>query len=381
MRHFCNLLQHCGEGTIDDPASPPHYYVQEWNGSAAASKDAFCGNTSLHGKGTVIMVVLQLGVGTSPKPTGPDPRLVRHHQQAAGKEVEDARLHVCLDPAAGLDEEMAPSSPAEPEEKAGTLHTKGDGVPISDRDSKPALTDPAVDPRTPLPKKYEERNNGSSQKASLPSMIYGKRGDAHLQNRLHNEVSAPSWSRLVQNQSADLKPSTRTKDVTSTDGTPKQSATPLPAKPPHQAYALISWFDGTGSTYTTVVDTIGHHPTFFIAAEMVPTTRYIVADKHGLDPRSSVWRKNKHQVPSRYAADVWELIEDAGKGLRQAIALFPNVTKYVFVHGSPCPDLTVHSAYWGTLGITGSRSVHVFAIVAALIIIKTFDHRLKSGSR
>ncbi len=52
--------------------------------------------------------------------------------------------------------------------------------------------------------------------------------------------------------------------------------------------------------------------------------------------------------------------------------MFPNVTKYAFVNGSPCQDLTIHSANGGTLGITGSRSVHFFAIVAALIILKTF---------
>ncbi len=71
---------------------------------------------------------------------------------------------------------------------------------------------------------------------------------------------------------------------------------------------------------------MGYHPTFFIAAESITPTRLIIADKHGLDPRPPVWRKNKHQVPSRYdVEDVWSLIEHSGKGLRQAIAMFPNV--------------------------------------------------------
>ncbi len=92
-------------------------------------------------------------------------------------------------------------------------------------------------------------------------------------------------------------------------------------------YALISRFDGTGSTYTTVTDIVGYHPTYLIAAETVTPTRLIVADKHGLDPRPTVWRKNKHQVPSRFVEDVWTLIEHSGKGLRQAIAMFPHVKK------------------------------------------------------
>ncbi len=60
------------------------------------------------------------------------------------------------------------------------------------------------------------------------------------------------------------------------------------------------------------------------------------------------------------------------KLLHQTFAMFAKVTKYVLVNCSPCQDLTMHNAEGGTLGITGSRSVHFFAIVAALIIIKTF---------
>ncbi len=78
-----------------------------------------------------------------------------------------------------------------------------------------------------------------------------------------------------------------------------------------------------------------------------------------------------YQVPSRYVEDVWELVDEAGKGLRQTFAMFPTAKKYIFVNGSPCQDLTIHSAFGGTLGITGTRSAHFFAIVAVIILIKT----------
>ncbi len=69
---------------------------------------------------------------------------------------------------------------------------------------------------------------------------------------------------------------------------------------------------------------------------------------------------------------MWSLIEHSGQGLRQAIAMFSNVRKSMFVNGSPCQDLTIHNAYGGNLGMTGNRSVHFFAIVAAIIILRTF---------
>ncbi len=47
--------------------------------------------------------------------------------------------------------------------------------------------------------------------------------------------------------------------------------------------------------------------------------------------------------------------------------------KLIFVNGSPCQDLTIHNAYGGSLGTTGTRSVHFVAIVAAIILLRRFS--------
>ncbi len=69
-------------------------------------------------------------------------------------------------------------------------------------------------------------------------------------------------------------------------------------------YDLFSWFDGADSTHTTVTDIVGYDQAYFIAAKTVTATGLILTDKHGFDPGPSVWRKNKHHVPSRYVEDV-----------------------------------------------------------------------------
>ncbi len=125
------------------------------------------------------MIVLQLGVGITAKPTGPDPRLVRHHQSSGGKEIEEERRHLCFQAPGGIDEEMAPPSPAEEKNVSSPsyagLHTEHAKGILQDSDA--TIKSTSTDPHTPMPKKHADKDTGSSQKAPPHTpRATGKRG-------------------------------------------------------------------------------------------------------------------------------------------------------------------------------------------------------------
>ena len=136
-----------------------------------------------------------------------------------------------------------------------------------------------------------------------------------------------------------------------------------------QSYGIISMFDGTSTTYTSITREVGYAPSYCIAAEYDQDIRYIAADKHGfpIDEKDPVWRPNKYGVPSRYLKDVWEICADFGQVLKDIRRLFPTCKRLIIVAGSPCQDLTFMSLWKGLLGILGQRSKH-FQVLPVLLM-------------
>jgi hypothetical protein len=61
-------------------------------------------------------------------------------------------------------------------------------------------------------------------------------------------------------------------------------------------FFLISLFDGTSTTLTTVSDVAGKPPKAAILAEIDNDIRYVAANKHGLAADADVWQYNKYGV-------------------------------------------------------------------------------------
>jgi hypothetical protein len=133
----------------------------------------------------------------------------------------------------------------------------------------------------------------------------------------------------------------------------KDRGVPLLLRP----YGLFSLFDGTSTTYTTVTNYVGKHPSFFVAAEYDENIRPIAADKHGMSLVTEAWQYNKHNVPTRYIGNAWLVFKNYAAAVREAKKLFPDLQHFVIIAGSPCQDLTLMSVYEGVLGIVGERSV------------------------
>ena len=128
---------------------------------------------------------------------------------------------------------------------------------------------------------------------------------------------------------------------------------------------VISMFDGVGSVYHIIKRKLGKPPTIFIAAEIDPVLRRLVAAEIGLR-EDQQWGYTIEGVATIYVKDVWDLIARDSLILRQAKAMHPSI-KWIVVAGSPCQDLTYAGYLNGLLGLTGRRSMLFFIVYLVIL--------------
>ena len=128
---------------------------------------------------------------------------------------------------------------------------------------------------------------------------------------------------------------------------------------------VISMFDGVGSVYHIIKKKLGKPPTIFIAAEIDPVLRRLVAAEIGLR-EDQQWGYTIEGVATIYVKDVWDLVARDSLILRQAKAMHPTI-KWIVVAGSPCQDLTYAGYLNGLLGLTGQRSMLFFVVYLVIL--------------
>ena len=135
-------------------------------------------------------------------------------------------------------------------------------------------------------------------------------------------------------------------------------------------YAVISLFDGCGSTFHIIKNAVGYAPKVFLAAEWDVTLRAIVADALGLS-LDGYWRFNRFQSKSMYLSDVDDLFKDDALVVRQFLTLLPSNCRIFVVGGSPCTELTIGSSDRGLLGLSGPASCLFFTIHLLLFLLQS----------
>jgi site-specific DNA-cytosine methylase len=123
----------------------------------------------------------------------------------------------------------------------------------------------------------------------------------------------------------------------------------------------------------TVIDAAGYQPDAVLIAEIDPEIRAIAADKHGLCIDEKKWQRTKLNIPARYVSDVWEIVRDNARALRELFVIASHVNKVVLIGGSPCQDLTFMSKHSGILGVTGDRSFHFHVFVAIIVAVRAVN--------
>ena len=125
-------------------------------------------------------------------------------------------------------------------------------------------------------------------------------------------------------------------------------------------YALISLFDGCGTTLQVVTKQIGHPPSVFLCCEKDTTLRIIVAEQLGLDFDGN-WCWSRRGPVSIYLDDVAKLFAEDSKVIREFCGFLLHnqpapILKVLAIAGSPCTELTWAEINKGILGVTGPNS-------------------------
>lgn len=138
-------------------------------------------------------------------------------------------------------------------------------------------------------------------------------------------------------------------------------------KPP---YAILSMFDGCGSSVDIIEAKMGYRPKACILCEKDETLRYLVGEKHGISVDHKWQHSSKGGGAFYYAIDVDHLFVANARLLREFVALGADCHFFV-IEGSPCTDLTCAGGDHGRLGICGPASVLFFNMHLALYLLTT----------
>ena len=138
------------------------------------------------------------------------------------------------------------------------------------------------------------------------------------------------------------------------------------AKPP---YAVLSMFDGCGSSLDILIEKFGYRPRVCLLCERDETLRYLVAEKHGISVNAQ-WIHSLKGGIFFYANDVDLIFDDKARILREFVILSDYCHVFV-IGGSPCTDLTYAGQEHGRLGICGPDSVFFFTMHLALYLLGT----------
>ena len=140
----------------------------------------------------------------------------------------------------------------------------------------------------------------------------------------------------------------------------------IESKPP---YAVLSMFDGCGSSLDILIEKFGYRPKVCLLCERDETLRYLVAEKHGISVNVQ-WIHSLKGGIFLYANDVDLLFDDGARILREFVTLSDYCHVFV-IGGSPCTDLTYAGQEHGRLGICGPDSVFFFTMHLALYLLGT----------
>ena len=138
------------------------------------------------------------------------------------------------------------------------------------------------------------------------------------------------------------------------------------AEPP---YAVLSMFDGCGSSLDILIEKFGYRPKVCLLCERDETLRYLVAEKHGISVNVQ-WIHSLKGGIFYYANDVDLLFDDKARVLKKFVTLSDYCHVFV-IGGSPCTDLTYAGQEHGRLGICGPESVFFFTMHLALYLLGT----------
>ena len=135
-------------------------------------------------------------------------------------------------------------------------------------------------------------------------------------------------------------------------------------------YAILSMFDGCGSSVDIIEPKFGYRPKACILCEKDETLRFLVGEKLGITVDQKWQFSSKGGCAFYYANDVDNLFIDNARLLREFAALCSDCHFFV-IGGSPCTDLTYAGGDQGLLGICGPASVYFFAVHLALHLLST----------
>ena len=187
------------------------------------------------------------------------------------------------------------------------------------------------------PKKKQKHSSQSSRKNSTKAKAKEKKNNARKYKRNQGERNEDSA------------------DAIDPEGLPMTTTHGTLAR-----VGVISMFDGVGSVYHVIRKKLGKPPAVYIAAEIDPVLRRLVAAELGLR-EGQQWGYTIEGVAAIYVKDVWELLNQDSLILRQAKAMYPSI-KWIVIAGSPCQDLTYAGYLNGLLGLTGKRSMLFFVV-------------------
>ena len=135
-------------------------------------------------------------------------------------------------------------------------------------------------------------------------------------------------------------------------------------------YAILSMFDGCGSSVDIIEAKFGYRPKACILCDKDETLRYLVGEKHGITVDQRWQHSLKGGGAFYYAKDVDTLFVDNARLLREFAALGSDCYFFI-IGGSPCTDLTYAGEDHGHLGICGPASVLFFTMHLAIHLLAT----------
>ena len=133
---------------------------------------------------------------------------------------------------------------------------------------------------------------------------------------------------------------------------------PMQSTDPEPSYAVLTMFDGCGSSLDILIEKFGYRPKVCLLCDRDETLRYLVAEKHGISVNVQ-WIHSLKGGMFFYANDVDLIFDDKARILREFVTLGEYCHVFV-IGGSPCTDLTYAGQEHGRLGICGPESVFFF---------------------
>ena len=143
-----------------------------------------------------------------------------------------------------------------------------------------------------------------------------------------------------------------------------------------ERYIILSLFDGCGISRAVTVECLKQQPVAAVSAESDSVLRALICHKYDYD-KSQRWALDSHRVPSIAIDDVWTLLKEDYRLLRECLSflgrIHPQKTAIIIPAGSPCQDLTVAGSSSGGLGLLGDRSQHMLVLYAILLAFQSIE--------